>query len=256
MVREQLAELLEKGYIVPSASPFGAAVMCIPKPGQPGKFRMVIDYRRLNALTVADRFPLPDIQELIDDVGTQGFKTTIYIPNSSENRYGGGFTQGELADNYHIDSSWGDYKFQKTHGHKHYRRFRPSWLQAIMWSHDEDELECSVSGCNSAAQEGAHLENKEIKLPPTYLVVPICTECHQPSKLSNTRTPCLIKDQTLCIEDSRDWNDSIPDDYDRLFQCPKCEKEWLWKKIDWSGYCFVCEDHFQEGEMPHEEDIE
>ena len=74
VVREQLAELLEKGYIVPSASPFGAAVMCIPKPGQPGKFRMVIDYRRLNALTVADRFPLPDIQELIDDVGTQGFK--------------------------------------------------------------------------------------------------------------------------------------------------------------------------------------
>ena len=74
VVREQLAELLEKGYIVPSASPFGAAVMCIPKAGQPGKFRMVIDYRRLNALTVADRFPLPDIQELIDDVGTQGFK--------------------------------------------------------------------------------------------------------------------------------------------------------------------------------------
>lgn len=36
---------------------------------------MVIDYRRLNALTVADRFPLPDIQELIvDDVGTHGFK--------------------------------------------------------------------------------------------------------------------------------------------------------------------------------------
>lgn len=38
VVREQLAELLEKGYIVPSASPFGAAVMCIPKAGQPSKF--------------------------------------------------------------------------------------------------------------------------------------------------------------------------------------------------------------------------
>lgn len=194
--------------------------------------------------------------EYFHAMGTRDFKPTIYIPNSSENRDGGGFTKEELADNYRIDSSWSDYKFQKTHGHKHYRRFRPSWLQAIMWSHDESELVCSVSGCNSAAQEGAHLENKEIKFPPTYLVVPICTECHQPSKLSNTRTPCLIKDQTLCIEDSRDWDDGIPDDYGRLFQCPKCEKEWLWKKIDESGYCFVCEDNFQEGEMPDEEDIE
>ena len=74
VVRAQLAELLEKGYIVPSASPFGAAVMCIPKAGQPGKYRMVIDYRRLNALTVADRFPLPDIQELIDEIGTKNYK--------------------------------------------------------------------------------------------------------------------------------------------------------------------------------------
>ena len=74
VVRAQLAELLEKGYIVPSASPFGAAVMCIPKAGQPGKYRMVIDYRRLNALTVADRFPLPDIQELIDEIGTKGYR--------------------------------------------------------------------------------------------------------------------------------------------------------------------------------------
>ena len=74
VVRAQLAELLEKGYIIPSASPFGAAVMCIPKAGQPGKYRMVIDYRRLNALTVADRFPLPDIQELIDEIGTKGYR--------------------------------------------------------------------------------------------------------------------------------------------------------------------------------------
>jgi len=198
--------------------------------------------------------------EYFHAVGTQGLESTIYMPTTPENRSGGGFTKDELVDNYGIDSSWSDYKFQKKHGHKHYRRLRPSWIQAIMWSHAESELKCSVSGCDSAAQEGAHLENPEIKFPPTYLVVPMCTECHQPSKLSNTRTPCLIKDQTLFIEDSRDWTDSIPDEYDRLFQCPKCEIEWLWKKFDESGrtlgYCFVCENHFQEGEMPDEEDIE
>ena len=74
VLREQLAELLELGLIEPSASPFGAAVMIIPKPHQPNKFRMVIDYRRLNALTVPDKFPLPDIGEIIDDVGTQGHR--------------------------------------------------------------------------------------------------------------------------------------------------------------------------------------
>ena len=74
VVREQLAELLELGMIQPSASPFGAAVMVIPKPGQPGKFRMVIDYRRLNALTVPDKWPLPDIGELLDDVGGKGHR--------------------------------------------------------------------------------------------------------------------------------------------------------------------------------------
>ena len=74
VVREQLAELLELGMIRPSASPFGAAVMVIPKPGQPGKFRMVIDYRRLNALTVPDKWPLPDIGELLDDVGGKGHR--------------------------------------------------------------------------------------------------------------------------------------------------------------------------------------
>lgn len=74
VLREQLAELLELGLIEPSASPFGAAVMIIPKPHQPNKFRMVIDYRRLNALTVPDKFPLPDIGEILEDISTQGHK--------------------------------------------------------------------------------------------------------------------------------------------------------------------------------------
>ena len=71
--RKQLQELLDKGMIEPSASPFGAAVMVIPKPHQPGKWRMCIDYRRLNAITVPDRFPLPDIDEMINDVGGKGY---------------------------------------------------------------------------------------------------------------------------------------------------------------------------------------
>ena len=63
--RAMLQELLEKGLITESASPWGAPVLLVPKPGSPGKWRMCIDYRRLNELTVADRWPLPDPDETV-----------------------------------------------------------------------------------------------------------------------------------------------------------------------------------------------
>jgi hypothetical protein len=64
--RQQLQELLDLGIIQPSASPFGAPVMMVPKPGAPGKMRMVVDYRALNDITIADKFPLPDVQGIMD----------------------------------------------------------------------------------------------------------------------------------------------------------------------------------------------
>ena len=74
--RIQLQELLDKGYIEPSASPFGSPVLMVPKPGNPDKLRMVIDYRAINELTVADRFPLPDVQAMMDRLqGKKVFST-------------------------------------------------------------------------------------------------------------------------------------------------------------------------------------
>jgi hypothetical protein len=74
--RAQLNELLEKGLIRPSASPFGAPVLIVPKPHQPGKWRMVIDYRALNAITVNDKFPLPDITQIMETLqGKKVFST-------------------------------------------------------------------------------------------------------------------------------------------------------------------------------------
>ena len=74
--RAQLQELLEKGLIVHSASAFGAPVIVLPKPHSPGKWRMVIDYRKLNELTVADKYPLPCITTLIEKLqGKKVFST-------------------------------------------------------------------------------------------------------------------------------------------------------------------------------------
>ncbi|GJR54650.1 putative reverse transcriptase domain-containing protein [Tanacetum coccineum] len=55
----QLQELLEKGFIRLSSSPWGASVLFVKK--KDGSFRMCIDYRELNKLTIKNRYPLPRI---------------------------------------------------------------------------------------------------------------------------------------------------------------------------------------------------
>ncbi|GKG21725.1 hypothetical protein Tco_0384320, partial [Tanacetum coccineum] len=64
---EQLKELSDKGFIRPSSSPWGASVLFVKK--KDGSFRMCIDYRELNKLTVKNRYPLPSrIDDLFDQV--------------------------------------------------------------------------------------------------------------------------------------------------------------------------------------------
>jgi len=65
-VEKQVAGLLQKGLIEPSASPYGAPVLFVVK--KDGSLRMCIDYRALNKITARDRFPLPRIDELLDQL--------------------------------------------------------------------------------------------------------------------------------------------------------------------------------------------
>nr|GEX68178.1 putative reverse transcriptase domain-containing protein [Tanacetum cinerariifolium] len=57
----QLQELLEKGFILPSSSPWGAPVLFVKK--KDGSFRTCIDYRELNKLTIKNRYPLPRMDD-------------------------------------------------------------------------------------------------------------------------------------------------------------------------------------------------
>nr|GFA08303.1 putative reverse transcriptase domain, ribonuclease H-like domain, aspartic peptidase domain protein [Tanacetum cinerariifolium] len=63
---EQLQELSDKGFISPSSSPWGAPVLFVKK--KDGSLRMCIDYRELNKLTVKNRYPLPRIDDLFDQL--------------------------------------------------------------------------------------------------------------------------------------------------------------------------------------------
>ncbi|GKF99818.1 putative reverse transcriptase domain-containing protein, partial [Tanacetum coccineum] len=63
---EQLKELSGKGFIRPSSSPWGASILFVKK--KDGSFRMCINYRELNKLTVKNCYPLPIIDDLFDQL--------------------------------------------------------------------------------------------------------------------------------------------------------------------------------------------
>ena len=62
----QLQELLDKGFIRPSVSPWGAPVLFVKK--KDGSTRLYIDYRELNKVTVRNKYPLPRIDDLFDQL--------------------------------------------------------------------------------------------------------------------------------------------------------------------------------------------
>nr|GFB82494.1 putative reverse transcriptase domain-containing protein [Tanacetum cinerariifolium] len=65
-LKDQLQELLERGFIRPSVSPWGAPVLFVKK--KDGSMRLCIDYRELNKITIQNRYPLPRIDDLFDQL--------------------------------------------------------------------------------------------------------------------------------------------------------------------------------------------
>jgi hypothetical protein len=63
-LKKQLLDLLEKGFIQPSKSPFGAPILFVKK--KDGTLRLCIDYRALNRITIKNKCPLPRIDDLLD----------------------------------------------------------------------------------------------------------------------------------------------------------------------------------------------
>ncbi|KAE8206788.1 hypothetical protein CF327_g7489 [Tilletia walkeri] len=65
-LRTYLKENLDKGFIRPSSSPAGAPVLFVPRPD--GTFRMCVDYRGINNITIKDRYAIPKIDDLLDRI--------------------------------------------------------------------------------------------------------------------------------------------------------------------------------------------
>ena len=64
-MKNQLEELLEKGFIHPRSSPWGCPAIFVKKDGT---LRMCVDYRPLNAVTIKNKYPLPRIDTLFNQL--------------------------------------------------------------------------------------------------------------------------------------------------------------------------------------------
>lgn len=71
-VEKEVKKLLEDGIIRPSRSPYNSPVWVVPKKEDASgekKYRMVIDYRKLNSITISDTYPIPEINEVLANLG-------------------------------------------------------------------------------------------------------------------------------------------------------------------------------------------
>lgn len=128
IIQEQIQKLLDDNIIRPSISPYSAPVWIVDKKKDASgkkKYRMVIDYRRLNEKTIEDKYPLPRIEEILDNLGKSCYFSTLDMAKA--------FHQIEM-DEESIEKT----AFSVNNGHYEYLRMPyglkngPSTFQRVM----------------------------------------------------------------------------------------------------------------------------
>ena len=104
-LKKQLEELLEKGFIRPSASLWGAPVLLVNK--KDGAMRLCIDYRQLNKVTIKNNYHLPRIDDLIDQL--RG--ATIFSKIELRSRYHQIRVRGEDIPKTTFKNHYGHYEY-------------------------------------------------------------------------------------------------------------------------------------------------
>ena len=74
-IEKQVTEMLQKGIVKCNNSLFASLVLLVKK--KEGTWRFCVDYRKLNEITVNDRFPIPNVDELLDELSGVVYKTKL-----------------------------------------------------------------------------------------------------------------------------------------------------------------------------------
>ena len=74
-IKKHVLELLDKGVICPSTLPCGSPIVLVPK--RDGTWRMCVDYRALKKITIKNRYPLPRIDDLLDQLENAKYFTKL-----------------------------------------------------------------------------------------------------------------------------------------------------------------------------------
>lgn len=107
----QINKMLDDGIIQSSTSPYNSPILLVPKKSSNSeeKWRLVVDFRQLNKRVIADKFPLPRIDEMLDNLGRAKFFTTLDLTS--------GFHQIELDKDSKKYTA-----FSSTSGHYEFNR--------------------------------------------------------------------------------------------------------------------------------------
>lgn len=127
-VRDQIAKMLEQGIIRPSDSAWSSPIWVVPKKADASgrqKWRLVVDFRKLNDKTIDDKYPIPNITDVLDKLGRCQYFTTLDLAS--------GFYQVEMNPDDISKTA-----FNVEHGHFEFLRMpmglknSPSTFQRVM----------------------------------------------------------------------------------------------------------------------------
>jgi transposase InsO family protein len=127
-VQEQITKMLEQGIIRPSSSAWSSPIWVVPKKTDASgktKWRIVIDFRKVNEKTIDDKYPIPNITDVLDKLGNCHYFTTLDLAS--------GFYQVEMNPDDIAKTA-----FNVEHGHFEFLRMpmglknSPSTFQRVM----------------------------------------------------------------------------------------------------------------------------